>query len=158
MGSTGVKISAAFSNVNRLGIDTAPFIYFAEQHPTYADRLRAIFRLLSEQNVLRFTSVLTLTEALNKPIQRGDSVAQEQYRSMLLRSRNLQVVSVRETIAIRGAYLRAQYNLRTPDAIQIATAVEVRCDAFLTNDLGLKRITELRVLILDELERDEPNP
>jgi len=54
--------------------------------------------------------------------------------------------------AKRAATLRAKYNLRTPDALQVATALEFDCQAFLTNDIALKRVTELRVLILDELE------
>ena len=43
-------------------------------------------------------------------------------------------------------------NLRTPDALQLSAVVEINCQAFLTNDTQLKRVTELRVLILDELE------
>jgi predicted nucleic acid-binding protein len=38
------------------------------------------------------------------------------------------------------------------DALQIAVALEAGCEAFLTNDRTLKRVTELRVLVLDELE------
>jgi predicted nucleic acid-binding protein len=54
--------------------------------------------------------------------------------------------------AKRAATLRAVYDLRTPDALQIATALEFNCQAVLTNDKQLQRVTELRVLILDELE------
>jgi predicted nucleic acid-binding protein len=46
--------------------------------------------------------------------------------------------------------LRARYNLRTPDALQVATALVRRCEAFLTNDARLKRVTEIRVLTLDD--------
>lgn len=56
------------------------------------------------------------------------------------------------SIAETAAELRARYNLRTPDALQIAVALENNCDAFLCNDNGLKRVTELKILILDELE------
>lgn len=58
-------------------------------------------------------------------------------------------------IAERAAHLRAQYRLRTPDAIHIATAMIAGCDAFLTNDLNLKRVQEIRVLVLEELETGE---
>jgi predicted nucleic acid-binding protein len=47
--------------------------------------------------------------------------------------------------------LRAHYNLRTPDALQVATALEFGCQAFLTNDEQLQRVTDLRVLVLKEL-------
>jgi predicted nucleic acid-binding protein len=39
-----------------------------------------------------------------------------------------------------------------PDALQISVALSAGCDAFLTNDVKLKRLTELRVLAIDELE------
>jgi len=54
-------------------------------------------------------------------------------------------------IADRAASLRARYRLRTPDAIQIATALQTRVDAFLTNDRDLRRVEEVPVLLIDEL-------
>ena len=48
--------------------------------------------------------------------------------------------------------MRARYNLRTPDALHVATAVPAGCDAMLTNDAQLKRVQELSILVLDELE------
>ncbi|MBW4523229.1 MAG: PIN domain-containing protein [Scytolyngbya sp. HA4215-MV1] len=44
-----------------------------------------------------------------------------------------------------------QYNLKLPDALQIATARVTGCQAFLTNDTALKRVGELRILVLSEL-------
>lgn len=55
-------------------------------------------------------------------------------------------------IAERAAALRARYTLRTPDALQIATALHAGCQGFLTNDTALRRVTDLRVLVLHELE------
>ena len=54
--------------------------------------------------------------------------------------------------AQRAAELRAAYRLLTPDALQLTVALEAGCEALLTNDRTLKRVTELRVLVLDELE------
>jgi len=47
--------------------------------------------------------------------------------------------------------LRARYSLRTPDALQLAAALSVGCEAFLTNDHDLERVTDLRVRVLDNL-------
>jgi predicted nucleic acid-binding protein len=71
---------------------------------------------------------------------------------VLLRSREFHVLGLSTAAAERAADLRARYRLLTPDALQIAVALEAGCEAFLTNDLMLKRVTELRVLVLDELE------
>jgi predicted nucleic acid-binding protein len=54
-------------------------------------------------------------------------------------------------VADRAAALRGQYRLRTPDAIQLATALEAGADAFLTNDQQLSRVTEVPVLLIDEI-------
>jgi len=42
--------------------------------------------------------------------------------------------------------------LHLPDAFQIAVAIREGCEAFLTNDRRLTRVTDLRVLVLDDLE------
>ena len=41
--------------------------------------------------------------------------------------------------------------LRTPDALQIACALETDCQALLTNDDRLRRVKEMRVVVLDAL-------
>ena len=74
------------------------------------------------------------------------------FRQVLLDSNNFSMIAVDDVIADAAAMLRAKYGIRTPDAVQIASAIVGNSDAFLTNDRGLKRVTELRVLIPDELE------
>jgi predicted nucleic acid-binding protein len=48
--------------------------------------------------------------------------------------------------------------VRIADALHIAAAIDAQCDAFLTNDKGLKRITEIVVWVLDDLEIAQPEP
>lgn len=50
------------------------------------------------------------------------------------------------------ADIRARYRLQLPEAFQIATALDAGCQAFLTNDAQLKRIAELKILLVSELE------
>ena len=47
-----------------------------------------------------------------------------------------------------AADLRARFNLRTPDAIQVATAIIAGAQAFITNDARLKSVTEIPVLLI----------
>ena len=56
-----------------------------------------------------------------------------------------------EDIGKLAAQMRARYNLSLTDALQIATAIQSGCDAFLTNDLQLKRVNELSILVVTEL-------
>lgn len=69
-----------------------------------------------------------------------------------MNSGSYQLVPISLNIPESAANLRARYNLRTPDALHVASAIHRRCDIFLTNDAGIKRITELTILLLDELE------
>jgi len=71
---------------------------------------------------------------------------------LLINAANFQTLPIDIKTAASAADLRARYNLRTPDALQVATALAAGCDAFLTNDSDMQRVSELRVLVLDQLE------
>lgn len=73
------------------------------------------------------------------------------YKNLLLQTNNLTTHEIDAQIANEAAVLRAKYGLRTPDSIQVATAIISGCDAFLTNDLKIKVVTEIKILVLDEL-------
>jgi predicted nucleic acid-binding protein len=82
----------------------------------------------------------------------GDVLLQQTFRDLLLRSQNFDTLPVSTAIAERAAEIRALYRLKTPDAIQAATALEAGCNAFLTNNgQDFRRVTILNVLVLDEL-------
>lgn len=138
--------------MHALCIETAPYIYYIEGHPHYAAKMDAIFAFIEAQEIQIYTSVLTLTETLVKPIQRNDEAVVNAYRALLTDTSPIHLMPVTPPIAEKAAYLRAQYNLRTPDSLHVALAIEMGCEAFLTNDKGIKRVTDLVVLVLDELE------
>jgi predicted nucleic acid-binding protein len=151
-----VKLSVAFGGIQRLCIETAPFIYFVERNATYIERVREIFKMLDDGVFEGVTSTITLTEVLMKPIQAGDIVLQRAYRELLLNTRNIEVEPISILIAEKAAELRAVHNLRTPDALQVATAIISGCQGFLTNDRKLLRVTDVPVFVLDDLELDTP--
>ncbi|MCX6046944.1 MAG: PIN domain-containing protein [Chloroflexi bacterium] len=70
---------------------------------------------------------------------------------MLTASSHFMLIDIDTEVAERAAWLRANYRLRTPDALQISAALTTGCQAFLTNDKELRRVTETRILIVDEL-------
>ncbi len=92
-----------------------------------------------------------MTELLTKPLQAQDTRLANRYRTLLLQIANFRMVPIHAAIADTAAMLRARYRLRTPDALQVATAIDRRCDAFLTNDHALQRVSEIPIIILDEL-------
>lgn len=146
-----MNVHDALRNVTTLGIETAPFIYFIEQNPAYVDRVRAVFNYVLENSIQIVTSAITLTEVLVLPIRAGYHQYVQEYRQMLLDTAHVTTLPVSVEIAEQGARLRAQYNLRTPDALHLATALAAGCNAFLTNDRALARVPAVRVLVLDDL-------
>jgi predicted nucleic acid-binding protein len=152
MGRTSLKIRDALQGIQRLYTDTAPLIYYVEENPTYVSRMDVVFEAIEERPIEAVSSVITLTEVLTHPIQLGNTRLVQEYRDILLNSREFRLIPITSRIAESAADLRARYNLRTPDALHVAASMDARCDAFLTNDASIKRVTEIAVLVLAELE------
>lgn len=134
-----------------VALETAPLIYFIEQNPTYLQIMRLFFRALNQSEFRVVTSVVTLPEVLVYPLRQGNTELMQQYRDILFDSAGLTMIEVSTAIAQTAAQLRANYNLRTPDAIQMATAIQESASFFLTNDVRLPSLPELQVLVLERL-------
>jgi predicted nucleic acid-binding protein len=147
-----VKIADALRGVSQLAFDTAPLVYFMENNPTYIVRMRSIMKQVASGHPTGKASFLVLAEVLVQPIRTSNKTLVQQYENVLVNSSDFQLVPIGEAVSRKAAELRATYNLKTPDALHVASAIVSGCDAFLTNDTGIKRVTEIMVLILDELE------
>jgi predicted nucleic acid-binding protein len=137
----------------KICIDTAPFIYFIEKHEKYLPLLKPLFTEISSGNIESITSTVTLLEVLVHPLRTGNKSLAEKYREVLLYSDGLTTFEVLNEISEKAAELRAKYSIKTPDAIQIATAIFHKADRFLTNDPDLKKVTAIQILVLDDLLR-----
>ena len=134
-----------------VGLDTAPLIYFIEENPNYLDVTNAFFEAMFRGEFSVVISVLTITEVLVYPLRQGNTALAQQYREILFNSQGLTTIEVFPEIAENATQLRANYNLRTPDAIQMATAIRGGTSFFLTNDARLPSLLALSVLVLDRL-------
>jgi predicted nucleic acid-binding protein len=134
-----------------VGLDTALLIYFIEENPNYLNLTDAFFETLFRGEFTVITSVLTITEVLVYPLRQGNTILAQQYRDILFNSQGLTTIEVSPDIAETAAQLRATYNLRTPDAIQIATTIRGGASFFLTNDARLPSLPDLSVLVLEHL-------
>jgi predicted nucleic acid-binding protein len=147
-----MKLEEALSSQNRVFIDTAPVIYYIERNTEYFPVVRPIFQRLINGSFQAVTSPITLAECLIKPIREGLLQPQQDFIDVLTTGENTLFVPIDAIVSQKAAELRVQYGFKLPDALQVAIALTAGCDAFLTNDEQLKRVTELQVLILRELE------
>jgi predicted nucleic acid-binding protein len=145
-----MRIEAALTGVNRLFLDTAPVVYFVEQNPEFIDRVEPIFARL-DLDIIGVVSAVTLAECLVFPIKRCLTDLEQAFEDVV-NSERVEFIAVDREIAKLTAIIRAKYNFQLPDSIQIATAIVSNCDAFLTNDIALKKVTEIRAIVVSKLE------
>ena len=132
-------------------MDTAPIIYYIEGNSQFY-QIKELINQIQENNITIFSSVITITEVLVKPVSLGQMNVINSFLNFLKNPDNIIILSVNERIAEQAGYLRGKYpSLKTLDAIQISSAIEARTDAFLTNDLRLKQIKEIEVLTLKDI-------
>jgi len=134
-----------------LGIDSSPLIYFIEDHPRYAPTLIGLFEGADRGALSLVTSTVTIAEVLVHPLRSGHAELVQAYREILLGSVGLTAVPVSAEIAELAATIRADHGSRTPDALQLATAVYSGAAAFITNDRGIPRLGHLEMVFLSDL-------
>jgi len=148
-----VNITESLQGVTRLFLDSAPVIYYVEQNSPYFALVDAIFERIFDGSLMAVTSPVTLAECLVQPYRLGQTQLQQEFLNVIVGGDNIKFVPIDDQdIALEAAEIRARYNLQLPDAFQIAVALAADCEAFLTNDFTFRRVTELRVLVLNELE------
>ena len=134
----------------RICLDTAPIIYFIEEHVTYRNIVRPVFVEIDSGNIEAITSTITLLEVLVHPLRTGNETLAEKYREILLSSAGLITFEISHEISEMASRLRAKYFIRTPDAIQIAVGIQHGATNFLTNDPNLRKVSEIKMLILGD--------
>lgn len=143
-----IRIAQALTKYQVVGIDTSPFIYHFELHPTYSSVTSELFGIIESGRVRAVTSVITLMEILVKPKSLNVEQAVKEYRFILETFPNLSLAPIDRNVAEIAAGLRAKYKLRPPDALQISTAKVHNADAFITNDERLGKVRDIKILLL----------
>ncbi|MEN6325892.1 MAG: PIN domain-containing protein [Syntrophomonas sp.] len=134
----------------RLFVDTAPIIYFIEEHPIYSHEVSDIFNRTATGNIQVLTSVITLIEVLTKPYKLGHMDIVSIYKDFFYNSKGFSVIDINTDIAELTARIRAEFGFKLPDAVQLAIFEHSGCDYFVTNDKQLKRYDINRVHVLLE--------
>ena len=132
-------------------LDTAPFIYFFEEHPDYFPAMKMLFNRLYETDAQAITSIITYIELTTHPARQGKSQLVRKYRDYLTNSENISLFPLDLTIADQAVDLRAQHHFKTPDAIQLGTAIACGADYIITNDQDWQRFKEIRIVMIGDL-------
>ncbi len=124
-------------------VDSAPIIYTLESHPKLAGRFAPLFARHERGGIGLAVSTVTIAEVLTGPLGAGEEALARRYRAAL---ESWRVVEVTSDIAESAARLRAQYRLRLPDAIQLASALAINAEALVTHDRDFGKVRGMRIL------------
>ena len=125
-------------------VDTAPWIYLLEDHAEFAPRFLGLFEAAERGQVQLALSTVTLAEVLTGPFKAGQTALAKRYETAL---GAYQVVPLSAAIASLAAQLRVQYRLKLPDAVQLASALQIGASALATHDRDFSAVQGLPVLM-----------
>ncbi len=148
----GIDRLRAFLRRHRLiALDTSVFIYQIEANPRYIGFADHVFSWLERPGSQAVTSTITMTELLVQPYRDFDELRVDGFYALISRFPNLHWEAPDLEIADIAARLRAIHRLRTPDALQAATALRTGATGFVTNDPAFTRVESFEALLLDQL-------
>ena len=132
----------------RFGVDTAIWISLFERNPRFERTLSGLLAGVIRGEALAVVSTLAILEVLTGAYRRRDEALAEKYRELFLNTAGVVVVPVDSVIASEGARIRVRYNVATPDALHLATALVSGAPTFLTTDRRLSRVREIDVKVV----------
>lgn len=135
----------------RIALDTSVFIYQLEANARYLPITDHVFSWLERPDSKAVTSTITMTELLVQPYRDDDVQRVDEFYGLLSTYPNLDWIAPDLGIADLAARLRAGHRLRTPDALQAATALHAHATGLITNDPVFTRVATLETLVLDRL-------
>jgi predicted nucleic acid-binding protein len=138
-----------FDGIKTLFFDTSPVIYIVEKHELYFPLIQPIIRLIDQERITAVTSPITLAECIFYPLRSKSYFVVEEFEHFI--TQESAFIDINQRIGKIATEMRIAYNLKLMDALQVATAIYTNCDAFLTNDIALKRVKELRVILIEDL-------
>jgi predicted nucleic acid-binding protein len=131
----------------RVFLDTNVLIYFIENPPGWGPRAVARLAALHKAGGTPVVSDLTRLECRVKPMRTANAALLAGFDAFFAYP-GVEVVPLTAAVCDRATLLRATFNFKTPDALQLAAAIVHNCDRFLTNDGRLNACSDITIEIL----------
>ena len=136
---------------SRIALDTNIFIYQLGTHAQFFALTDLVFSWLQRPGSQAVTSTITMTELLTQTYRNAAEQLVNEIYALLSTYPNLMWIAPNIAIADRAAEIRARHGLKTPDALQAATASHTGTTGFLTNDSAFTRVSAFETLVLGNL-------
>ncbi len=150
-----MEFQNALKKLKRVGLDSSILIYHLEDLEPYSSLTENIFARVAEGSLNAVLSTVSVTELLVQPFTTGQKDRIAAIERFLYSLPNTEIKSPDYPVAREAARLRSKYRVRTPDALLIATSINEKADAFITNDGGLRALRDegLTILVLADFLR-----
>ena len=145
-------VERALSRHRLVALDTSVLIYYLEASPTFGKAANAVLRAVARARVAAIASELVLLELLVAPLRKQLQDAADEIELTLTHFPNLTLAPITRSVLLRAAEIRARYELRTPDAIMLATALESGATLAITNDKTWQKVNECEILLLRDVQ------
>lgn len=124
-----------------IALDSMIFIYLFEADERFYEKTQSIFDQVESGEISAVTSEMSVIEVLSPEKYIESDGLRGEITRFFQESDGLSILSVNREIALIAASLRRENKfLRTPDAIQLATAVVAGAALFVTNDKKLQKV------------------
>ncbi|UPL09880.1 type II toxin-antitoxin system VapC family toxin [Microbacterium sufflavum] len=112
-------------------LDSCILIYALEDRGTSGAAVR---RALAKVDIAVASSALALQECLVRPLRERNAELRDRYLAMF---EHIETVDLDAPVFVRAAELRADFGIKTPDALHLAAAQLSGCTELWTNDKRL---------------------
>lgn len=124
-----------------VALDSMIFIYLLDEDERFWDKVEALFDRIESGEIKAVTSIVSVIEILSPDKYLDDNQTKTEISRFFQETPGLAVFPVDWEISQKAAELRRENrSLRTPDAIQLATAIIGGADIFITNDRKLRSL------------------
>ena len=125
----------------KVNLDTNIFLAVKNKEPDY-EYCERIIDEIEDKKIDSIMSTIVLAEILVGFFQNNEKDEASRFASSALL--NYDLISVDQDIAQKAAYIRAQYNIKLPDALISATTILSESDFFITNDKPLLKKQKIK--------------
>ena len=131
-------------------LDACVIIYWIElAEPYYAKFIASLKEIRDKHpNSKLVISRLSILECCVEPLKSKDKKSLTLFEDFFA-DPGIQIVELTESVITEATKIRATTNLKTPDAIQAACALQIKnLKAFVTNDKAFKKLKKLPVELI----------
>ena len=138
-------------SASRIYLDSNALIYFVERSDALQKKVGAVIAWAIDAKAAIVVSEIGIAECLHGAYKLQNAALEETYNEIFYTIALFDIAPVDGALVKAAAKIAAEKALKLVDAIHFLTAVETRCEVFLTTDRRFHSSHTVEVVQIDEL-------